>query len=432
MTQRVWAIDDLIVNDGANLDGRLTNSVGLPATNAQLSMRHGRWPAVTGVSRPGDRKTLTAFFKHPAAADRKAARIALLQQLNPELEEMCRLTVVDEVLPGIGQGVSAVFGPWDIYCDSSGVWHVRDLLRPDDLEADLAGGWQIGLEGELQFGEAISNKALNPLFVGTYVGGLAPGYTAYSLGAGNGTRSENTDTVRYDTQAQRITMTSGVGGVGDRWGLFENLAAVGATSGALSLWIYVHSYTAGTHLILRGDGTVTGPLAFYVEITPDDSYVGRWVRISDTATVNVAETWTIFLYCHTNNIDVTIDGLQLEGKAYTTPAHQAERQQSAQSRSQTLASTSRQAARERLLFGADARTGTIRERLRVLICFVPITMRTTIFTLRGWLPECCAEPGMGRQTLTMLTASLLSQMANAPCIPLPGTSLGVIRMWYIS
>jgi hypothetical protein len=201
MPQRPWAIDDLIIYDDENLESRLTDGIGLPRAAVQFSKRHGRWPAATAISRQGTYKSLTAFLKHSTAAERRTARTALFQYLNPELGQTQRLTVVDEVLPGVEQdGVLLAVGPWDIYCDSAGVWHVRDILRPDDLEADLSGGWLPGSDGGLQIAEAVTVLNINPSFEVNHT----DGWNFAQDGAG-GSRSHDTSIAWVGNASCKIT-----------------------------------------------------------------------------------------------------------------------------------------------------------------------------------------------------------------------------------
>lgn len=136
--QKVWALDELIINDEINLRSILTGGVGLPQVTAKLAGRYGRWPVLSGLDRPGSRWTLKTLFKHATPAARYAARRALLQYLNPELETARRLVATDAIIEGVGRdGMLLALGPWDIYQDNDGDWHARDLLRPDTMEADI-------------------------------------------------------------------------------------------------------------------------------------------------------------------------------------------------------------------------------------------------------------------------------------------------------
>jgi hypothetical protein len=199
MPQRPWAIDGLIIHDDESLRSVLIGGDGLPAARAWTSARHGYWPRVSGLSRQAYRMTLETYLLYSTEAERLAARTALLQALNPELEEPVRLMAVDHVLPGVGQdGVLLAMGPWDIYCDDDGAWRVRDLLRPDTLEADLSGGWQIGLDGGLQSAEATTNQGNNPHAE------VAGNYGA--LGAATVTRS--TDYAYHGNYSFRVVTTA--------------------------------------------------------------------------------------------------------------------------------------------------------------------------------------------------------------------------------
>lgn len=224
MAQKPWAIDDLIINDETNMLSKLFGGVGLPAARARLSKRHGRWPAVTGLDRPGHRMTLKTFFKHSTAATRKAARTDLLQYLNPELGETVRLTAVDNVVQGIGRdGVLLAMGPWDMYCGNDGAWHVRDLLRPDTIEGDLSGAWRIGPGEGMELARAGTNVEPNPIFEIDTSGWATAGSNTISRSFEQGKRSSySLKCVYQDSQS-----------------LAYDVIALTAAIYSLSAWVYV-------------------------------------------------------------------------------------------------------------------------------------------------------------------------------------------------
>ena len=142
MTQKVFAIDDLIINnregfgeDNATIVSYLEDGIGLPKAKAESASRYGRWPLFGALSRGQQRLTLTTHFLNSAAATRKTMRDNLLEKLNPEAETTTRLKVADTISP---EGLVVAFRPWDAYPDSDGAWHVRELLDTD-VEIDLTG-----------------------------------------------------------------------------------------------------------------------------------------------------------------------------------------------------------------------------------------------------------------------------------------------------
>lgn len=143
-TPKPWAIGNLII--GSEWQGQkgdifslLRGGRGLPQVEALMVERYGRYPVVGGVRRRANRKTLEVRFM--SAATRDAYRALILEKLDPDDEDPVRLTVVDNLLPGIGlEDLLLAFGPWDLYYDGSN-WRARGIL--EQATATLAGAWAI-------------------------------------------------------------------------------------------------------------------------------------------------------------------------------------------------------------------------------------------------------------------------------------------------
>jgi len=143
-TPKPWALGNLIV--GSEWQGQkgdmfsvLRGARGLPQVEALMVERYGRFPVISGVSRRAQRKTLEVRFTN--ASTREAYRTLILQQLDTDDEDPFRLTIVDNLLPGLGpEDLVVAFGPWDLYYDGSN-WRARGLL--EQATATLAGAWSI-------------------------------------------------------------------------------------------------------------------------------------------------------------------------------------------------------------------------------------------------------------------------------------------------
>lgn len=175
MSQKAFLINDFVVNDwegltkdSAVIASALQGGVGLPGARALTAQKYGKWPNVSGYNRPGKTLTLITHLLNITAANRYTARRNLLAELNPERETAARFTVADQVAP---KGLIAAFGPWDIYQDSTGSWHCRNLLWSDKdtttIEGDITGGFTIadGRESRqraLILDTAATNRVTNP------------------------------------------------------------------------------------------------------------------------------------------------------------------------------------------------------------------------------------------------------------------------------
>lgn len=81
------------VNDGTNYVGGVLPPIhGLPAVTAQRVQRHGRWPLISGLARPGVTITLLIIIK---GASQDALREQLYQYFDPENETPGQLIVAD-------------------------------------------------------------------------------------------------------------------------------------------------------------------------------------------------------------------------------------------------------------------------------------------------------------------------------------------------
>jgi hypothetical protein len=310
MAQRPWAIDSLIIYDDDNLRSRLIGGMGLPTASAVFSARYGRRPAIGGLSRPEHRVVLETYFKYATAAARKAARTDLLQHLNPELEQTVRLTAVDEVIPGVARdGVLLAMGPWDVYCDDDGDWHVRDLLRPDDFEADLTGGWQIGEDGGLQLYEATTNLVTNPSGeIGT------TGWASF----GNNTVERSSDRAKFGNHSLKCSYVDNANAVA-YYGITLTAAAHTA-----SVWIWVPSSYSGTdiELWMSNFSDIGGPGVNQVTANVDMGIRDEWQRVTVTGTPAAGDlSGQIYIRDNggmSSGDYVYIDGILCEAKAYAT------------------------------------------------------------------------------------------------------------------
>jgi len=293
-----WAIDDLIIHDETTIRSVLTGGDGLPAARVWLSQRHGYWPRGSGLLRQGDRLTLETYLLE--AATRKAARIDLLQHLNPELEEPVRLLAVDEVIEGVGRdGVLLALGPWDVYCDDDGAWHVRDLLRPEDVEADLSGAWWMGPGEGMSLCEGFTELVTNPSFEVDLTG-----WTYTTDGAGGGQSRITTD-AKFGSACNQITRATG----GTYCSSYSSVIAVSAStnyalscyckqlSGTGALQLRVDWYTAGdvyiSHSAISGFPSGTHDWVRRIEVLESPAMAAKAYIIinvngvSDGAVVNV-------------------------------------------------------------------------------------------------------------------------------------------------
>jgi hypothetical protein len=307
MPQRPWAIGNLIVHDETNLRSTLVGGDGLPSARAWLSQRHGYWPRMSGLSRQGYRMSMETYLLHSTEAERLAARTALLQALNPEMEEPVRFTAVDYVLEDIGRdGVMLAMGPWDVYCDDDGSWHVRDLLQPDDLEADLSGGWQIGQDGGLQIAEETTNLPTNPSFE-TNTTGWATG--------GTNTITRSSEQAKFGSYSLKCTYQ-------DTAALAYDSITLTAAAHSLSAWLFIPADYDGAsvRVLFSGFASAVGTAAVAADMNIRD----QWQRVEvpnytpDAGDLNgliavdapSAPTAGKYIY---------LDAVQCEAKAYCTP-----------------------------------------------------------------------------------------------------------------
>lgn len=157
-----FALDDLILCDYSNwISSLIPNALGLASASVKRSARVGRWPLLAGVERGDKKLTLQTSFGHTLAADREAARLALLQKLNYEREETHRLIGADGVIYGVApDDVMMACGPMDVYRDTDGAWLVGDLLQR--YHGTLGGGWWTEADSGILISCATTNKVLNP------------------------------------------------------------------------------------------------------------------------------------------------------------------------------------------------------------------------------------------------------------------------------
>lgn len=171
---------------------------------------------------------------------------------------------------------------------------------------------------------SITNRVVNPRFMGTYASGLAPNYTAYTNGTGAGTRSEEAlPFCRSGTKAQRVNRTSGAGTSSDRYGFSCTYTAAGGTKSMMSVWVYVTSYTSGAIIRLQANSSA-GPGSNFLsnEVTITNSMVGKWTKITATDSSHTATSGTVTLYAWiaTQNANVVFDQFFMaEGIDYDIP-----------------------------------------------------------------------------------------------------------------
>jgi len=189
MALRPFAIDGLVISEGvdysdASVVSLLVEATGLGQVQPQYARRHGRRPVISGVELPARRLFLESWFVDNYW---KANKRLLYQYLNAERGETRRLLAGDSVPPGLAmQDGLLAMGPWDVYVDDDAAWHVRDLLQPDDVEADLSGAVHfIGTDqtSATVVDEATINYLHNP------VAGGSSGYNDYGTGTVSRTSS---------------------------------------------------------------------------------------------------------------------------------------------------------------------------------------------------------------------------------------------------
>ena len=316
------ALDQLLINESderadiTKWHSWSDDLLGLPETPAFMAGRYGRHPILSGIQRDGRSFALNTTLPSATLA---AARVLLLQYLNPDNEQTRRFTVADEVIPGAGgDTIKAWFGPWDVW-NGDGTWKVRDVLLGDNLTMALDGSWYFEPGNGLQCSDALANRIPNPIFMGTYAAGICAGMASYTAGAGAGTHAEENTIVKYGNQAQRLTHTNGSGS-GDRFGVVETTAALGATTGTMSIWFYVVSYDSGAEFHIRGQGSVSGAGQFTANAVLTDAHIGVWTKLSvSDSGLNAAETWTMRTYIDEEDADIIIDGWQLTSKTFVSP-----------------------------------------------------------------------------------------------------------------
>jgi len=314
MKAKPWAFDGFGLNDGENYADAAWVSVlrrgsVLPVTGAMMVQRQGRWPLVSGLSRPGERLYMHTML--PDVANLWPNRRLLLQALNPEDETPKRLLAADYVPPGCAtEDVLLAMGPWDVYADSAGSWHLRDLLDPDNVEADLSGAvhfengrgdrTKAEFDRALVVEEATTNRVTNPSFetntTGWTNGGLA-------------TFERSTDEVLFGNYSLHILANS----ASDTAGMFDVSGFTAAATVTVAVWVKASHSTVSLRVRSEPSYDLVG--------TATHSGSGEWERLEVTGALSAGETMlTILIYESgaSGYEDVYIDGVQAEENGYAT------------------------------------------------------------------------------------------------------------------
>lgn len=309
MAQKAFAIGDFVVNDeeglekdNATIHSALQGGVGLPQVAAELSALHGRWPVFAAVRRPGHRLTLMTRFRESTSPSRYTQRRDLLAELNPEDEEAVRLVVADQLPP---EGLLAAFGPWDIYEDDDGDWHVRDVL--DTIEADLSGAvhFEDG-EEDRQRAIVIEEESMNYVVITSWETGLA-GWTT----VGFATYEASTVQAKYGVQSLHCISDAAA----DYAYSLTIAEADGGETWTASCWVY----------LVSGDFKLTiqenaGGWSDKASANADTSLLNQWQRVIVTTTLTGGVTdGRIKLGPNaTAASEFYVDGVQFEEKGYAT------------------------------------------------------------------------------------------------------------------
>lgn len=168
----------------------------------------------------------------------------------------------------------------------------------------------------IQIAEATTNLIENPSFQGTYVGGIAPGWVAYSFGSPSGVYTSSGNSY-VGTRSQIITRTGGAST--DRFGLRANTSTVGSTSASAQIKFRVVSYTEGAIIRLQVDFT-GGPTNNTVLHTIVASDVDKWITLSiEGMTPDATDTASFYISISGANASIVVDTAQLEPLPYCTP-----------------------------------------------------------------------------------------------------------------
>ncbi len=324
---KAFAIDDLIINEeggGGNNISALQQVTGLAESKAQMATRYGRRPVIAGLQQSARRIFLEAWLH---GDDQDANRQLLLQYLNTDKDTIRRLIAADNVPPAqFGNDLLLVLGPWDVYEDDGGDWHVRDILQPDDVEADISGAVHF-VSGARSSGTLRSAATVN--YVTNPVAGGASGYDNYN----GGVLARSDSYYKFDTCTEySYVLTLDDSSEGGRWDL-ETLS--GGMIYYVSFWLYSED-VAGTELQVSLDGgsnwsdlsllSTSGDWSRYgaaVSITSGTDYL--YIRINAPIsseypdpewTVTDGDEWTItdgdeWTYWE-SDVTAYIDGLQVE------------------------------------------------------------------------------------------------------------------------
>lgn len=323
-----WAIDDLIINDGFEWNAGdyvsiLRSAYGLPAAGALLGRRTGRWPLVTALARTGRDIFLETIWRGSINTTplRRTARRQMLQYLSPELLETSRFTVVDHIPPGVAPlDVLLAMGPWDVYATAAGTWHVRDLLNPTTIEADITGAvhfedGHVNRVKAIVIEEVVTNEITNPTFevntAGWASGGLA-------------TMQRTTDESKHgNASLECLADSSGDNARVDVSGL--------VAGGDITVFMWVKSSDALTRLrVLSRPGNAQIGSSFH-------SGSGEWEKLTITGSLTGGETvarvqarddkgsgWTTFYVDKTQLVELDhnttyVDGASGPEYAWTGP-----------------------------------------------------------------------------------------------------------------
>lgn len=304
MAQKAFAVGDFIVNDWEGLDEKtatiasiLTGGIGLPGGRAQIINRYGRWPLISGLTRPGNRLTLETHFK---GSDKYTQRRNLLAELNPESESVVKLYAADDVAP---EGLICAFGPWNVYPDDDGAWFVDSVLGNAIGTFTNAVHFEDGVQSRQQavcIEGAVTNLVTNP--------SLETNATNWAT-VGGATVSRSTDKAKYGGYSYKVVTPGSAAGEGCQ---YTQAALSGSTVYTASLW--VHAPLASKLQLSFYDG---------VDQTVDATIVGTgdWQRLTMTHTTNASPSTTrirLLTVSNVQNITFYMDALQIEQRSYST------------------------------------------------------------------------------------------------------------------
>lgn len=323
MPHKVWLANDLVINDRQNLVGLarsnctilslLRGGIGLPSSPASLSQRLGKWPMVSGITRPGNRLTLTTYHLMSTPALRYAQRRALISELNPERELPFRLTVTDEIPP---EGVIAAFGPWDIYEAVS--WYCRGLLWLDrdtsKTIADITGAVHIedgryDRQKAIVIEEATTNIVGNPSF--------EVNVTDWWTTTLNGTSTRIITDFLFGDACNKLTADATLNPYIIKGTVVTN--PVQDDTYIMTAWF------KGVGATIGKDATVnlkeSGGAAADVTVTGTIVLTAQWQRVEIVRTIVEADRTALDLWARIFCLEAEygyVDGIQLEEKAYAT------------------------------------------------------------------------------------------------------------------